>query len=54
MNFMQDPILGGCGQQNPSAIDQMAELNNEYAKKVAEMQKRGCSLSSLKLLRGMR
>lgn len=42
MNFMQDPILGGCGQQNPSAIDQMAELNNEYAKKVAEMQKRGC------------
>ena len=40
MNFAQDPILGDVGQ-SPSALDQMAAYNNEYAKKVAEMQQRG-------------
>ena len=41
MNFAQDPILGNDMSSNPSSLDQMAAYNNEYAKKIAEMQRRG-------------
>lgn len=41
MNFSQDPILGNDMSSNPSSLDQMAAYNNEYAKKIAEMQHRG-------------
>lgn len=40
MNFAQDPILGN-DMSKPSSLDQMAAYNNEYAKKIAEMQQRG-------------
>ena len=44
MDFSQDPILGSSISTTPSSIDQMAAYNEEYAKKIAEMQRRNFTL----------
>ena len=44
MDFSQDPILGSGISTTPSSIDQMAAYNEEYAKKIAEMQRRNFTL----------